>query len=113
MGAYLPAASKICKGRQTDIHHLFDGYIRHRSQRQKLNGKQSLKRLFYTVANIGKSRETEKCIHLFPFLIFFYFSGGPCSLGINTLNISFSRAFKRAMCHFDLNSDIKKVLLSM
>ena len=51
-----------------------------------------------------KIRETEKTIHFFPFLIFYYF----CSLGINCQNISFSRVFERAMCHFDLNFDIGK-----
>ena len=43
--------------------------------------KQSLKRLLYKVAKIGKSGETKKAIHLSPFLIFFYFSAVPVVWG--------------------------------
>ena len=72
---------------------------------------QSLKRLFYKVAKIEKSGETEKTMHLSPFLIFFDFFGGHLSLDMNTVDIRFSRAFERAMWHFNLNFDIKKIPL--
>ena len=61
--------------------------------------------MFYKVAKTGKSGKTEK---VFPFWFFPIIFDGPRSLGKKTINISFSRAFERAMCHFDLNSDIKK-----
>ena len=75
------------------------------------SGKQSLKRLFYEVAKIGKSGETEKTIHFCPFSIFSIFFDGLRSLGINTWNISFARAFERSVWHFNLNFDIEKVPL--
>ena len=56
--------------------------------------------LFYNVAKIGKSGQTEKTVDLSPFSIFFYFFGGPRSLGLKTLNVSFSRAFERSVWHF-------------
>ena len=60
------------------------------------------------VAKFGKSGENHSLVSLLDFSIFL---GGPGSLGRNVMNISFSRAFERAVWHFNLNFDIKKVPL--
>ena len=72
----------------------------------KTEWKTITKTSFYKVAIIGKSGETEKTIHLFLFLIFAIFLGGPRTLGIHTMNISLSQVFERAMWHFNLSFKI-------
>ena len=58
--------------------------------------------------SVLQSSKNRKILGNGDFLIFFHIFRRPPQLGTNTMNISFSRVFERAMWHFNLNFDIKK-----